>query len=115
MSVTPAAAPAPADRPGKRNHHLEHRPAQRGSVKIGIVHVDPTTAGTVTWTGGTTGLGQAAQAALACISVGYKEEDTAGALTFTSTITAPAIGTLIMSIPPGVAGVAFVPRIMGVY
>ena len=90
-------------------------PPNAGSVKIGIVHVDPTTAGTVTWTGGTTGLGQAAQAVLACISVGYKEEDTAGALAFTSTITAPAIGTLICRSRPGVAGVAFVPRIMGVY
>ena len=76
-------------------------PPTAGSVKIGIVHIDPSTAGVVAWDGGITDAGSIANTSAAYLSVGYKLEDTPGALTFTWSGTGTP-GTLILSIAPTV-------------
>jgi len=89
-------------------------PPTAGSLKIGVVHLDPTTLGSVTWAGGVTGAGEIGNGSTSYVSVGYKEEDTAGAMTFTysGVVQGTNIGTLIFSLAPGVvAGAGFLPQI----
>ena len=89
-------------------------PPTPGSAKFGIVHVDPATAGTVSWATATE-IAELAESNFAFLSVAYKMEDTAGALAFTwSGGASPVPGTLIFSIAPDAAPAApaFVPQIV---
>lgn len=79
-------------------------PPDAGSLKIAILHDDPAGAPSTTWAAGVTALVSGTDGTRsdnAHLAIGYKEEDTAGALTFTTT---ESLATLIISLKPAAGG-----------